>query len=47
MPRVIIHSMDHTIEVDEDNADLETVAAKAREMWEQFFGGPATEERQR
>lgn len=45
MPRVIIHSRDDSVEV-EDDGDLETVAAKARVIWDQYFGGPATEERQ-
>lgn len=46
MPRVMIHSRDHTVEVEEDGTDLHSVAAKAREMWEQVFSGPATEERE-
>lgn len=47
MTRVIIHNYDHTVEVEGGPTDdLDTVSAKAREMWEQFFGGPATEERQ-
>lgn len=46
MPRVMIHSRDNTVEVEEDTASIDTVVEKARAMWQEFFGGPATEERQ-
>lgn len=44
MARAIIHNYDHTVEVEGGATDdLDTVVAQARGLWQEFFGGPATE----